>query len=387
MDSIESYAVYFATPYHGSASPLIEMIARSRFKSTRDRIANQLSKLGEQSAHVATLSYGTECAWTPEVGLAYEALTNGRPALAALQIACAVAATGGHCEVSVDSAETGYLFLQGWLMPVAGRYAVRSSADLVSMSNGELEVEFRRHNGRWEPTNRDRSEWIACSPLTTPFYMVNSGIVVDGLAFPTREQYPNATPHHPDIAESHASHIAAGWSLVTEMAPIYTSWIASTTRGALMVEHADARATTSGSCFNRPGLLFIQPTERPRYVGDCLVHECSHQHMNAYSLMAPLVNREFEESFFSPIKGQDRTTYNVLQAAHALANMILYYHEVRQHVSLKPYELKKLAMLEAWFSSDYSSALDMSKALTPAGQEFWRCIKAAVNEARLGCAA
>ena len=175
--------------------------------------------------------------------------------------------------------------------------------------------------------------------------------------------------------------IHGGWQLIVEKAPIFGAWVASTAAGCLLLEPSGSHEAQSGSCYDHPGLIAIEPPSCPVFCGELLVHECSHQHMLVYTMVAPLVAPGSDESYYSPIKRAHRTIDRVLSGAHAVGNMILYYEELRRTTTLDARSQERFDQHRSWFAEDYRSALDQSKSLTPAGWNFWHSLRDAVDSA------
>jgi len=175
--------------------------------------------------------------------------------------------------------------------------------------------------------------------------------------------------------------IAQGWKTIVSHAPAYGAWVADTAAGCLLIEPSGTHTAQSGSSYDHPGLIAIEPPECPLFCGEILVHECSHQQLLIYSMAAPLVTRGTQEMYYSPIKRATRSIDRVLTGAHAVGNMIRYYAILRQSVELDPQSCERFDRHCKWFAEDYRPAIDGSQSLTEAGRLLWTTLCQAVDHA------
>jgi HEXXH motif-containing protein len=180
-------------------------------------------------------------------------------------------------------------------------------------------------------------------------------------------------------ADSRIETIHQGWQLILEHAPVYGLWVASTAAGCLLLDRSGTQVAQSGSSFDQPGLIAIEPPDCPVFCGELLVHECSHQQLLIYGMVAPTVSADSHEVCYSPIKRANRTIDQVLIAAHAVGNMILYYAALRRTMELDRLSCERFDLHRTWFAEDYRPALDRSESLTEAGRVLWDSLCHAVD--------
>lgn len=382
MSSTADYAPMFATPYTGPATKIINSIAGARFQSLKKRIAAGLNARSPITAgEFSSFPSGHTHIWRPEAGLAQRMALDGQADLAAAQLIVAACLAGGHGQISIPLREEGWIFVSGWTVRVRTQCVVTSCEGQLRISTGSGEMHFEIAQGRATLAGTSQSAWQAYNEVDgVPFYLIDAGIVISKESFPWIADYPDAIARsrdNPSIADD-KNKILEGWKVLTDYAPIYKEWVASTMHGGLLVENQDALINTSGSSCYFPGLVYLQAAS-PTKIGECLVHECAHQHFYAYSLLAPMVEENSSEQFFSPIKHCERKLYNILLAAHAVANIIKYYDEISDHISLDEADQGKHKMLREWFDSDYCAALNVASSLTESGQRFWATTKEIVR--------
>ncbi len=147
----------------------------------------------------------------------------------------------------------------------------------------------------------------------------------------------------------------------------------------MLIESDGKHAAQSGSSYDHPGLIAIEPPECPFFCGEILVHECSHRQLLIYTMVAPLVRPDTSETCYSPIKRATRSIDRVLTGAHAVGNMIIYYATLRQTTDLDLPSQERFEQHCKWFSQDYRPALDASQSLTEAGRTLWDSLCGAVD--------
>jgi HEXXH motif-containing protein len=385
MADLASHAKLFASPTSGSAAGAVRKLAAGRLSATRRRLASALAQAGDDAAAGALLSFtaGAGSAWRPETGLALLAQRRDTLALAALQLGAALGATGGAGAVSGVLESPRWLYLDGWLLPVEGPCSVVAGG-------GSMAIRSDLGSAIFSLSAAD--SWAPVEPLDGPWASIPSGglapryITVTGLrnaieGFPWLSTPPPVRPAPVVAPAPRVAFIHGGWQLIAEKTPIFGAWVASTAAGCLLLEPSGTHEAQSGSCYDHPGLIAIEPPSCPVFCGEILVHECSHQHMLCYTMVAPLVEPGSEESSYSPIKRAHRTIDRVLSGAHAVGNMILYYEELRRTMELDARSQERFDQHRSWFAEDYRPALDQSKSLTAAGLNFWQSLRDAVDSA------
>ncbi len=391
MADLTLHAKAFASPGSGDAPGAVRPLAAGRLHGTRRRVAEALARAGVDAAARSVLAFtaGAGSAWRPETGLALQAHRAGDHALAALQLGAAYAATGGGAAIEVSLDAPTWLYLDGWLMPVEGRARLTTDAGAITVRSERGGATYTLYQGNtWIPDEAPGGPWRPHpSGGMTPRYVTASGLRHSIEGFPWISAPPSATvtpasPASPVSPEQRIAALHAGWRLILDRAPAYAAWVASTAAGCLLLESSDGVfQAQSGSSYDHPGLIAVEPPECPVFCGEILVHECSHQHMLVYTMVVPLVRPGSAEVHFSPIKRARRTIDRVLSGAHAVGNMILYYEAVRRSMALDPASQERFEQHRAWFAADYRPALDASESLTAAGRDLWQALCRAVDAA------
>jgi HEXXH motif-containing protein len=376
MIDMVSHAKAFASPDGGDNAGMVRALALGRLHSTRRRIAGALVDSGQEERARALLAFaaGAGSAWRPETGLALLAHRRQAHELAALQLAAAYAGTGGSggFEGRIDAPQ--WLYLDGWLTPVDGRcvltsdgWAIRIESDLESVTY------LASHGNHWVPEGAPKGPWTAyATGGLAPRYVTVSGLRHSVEGFPWISGTPPlAAMERPGNADSRISTIHQGWRVILDRTPVYGSWVAGTATGCLLLDSDRGHVTQSGSSDEYPGLIAIEPPDCPVFCGEILVHECSHQHLQIYSMVAPLVAAGSGETYYSPIKRARRSIDRVLCGAHAVGNMIIYYATLRRSMELDQASQMRFDRHRSWFAEDYRPALDRSESLTQAGRALW----------------
>lgn len=372
MTDIGSYAPSFASPWGGDSSGVVAALAMGRLESTR-RI------LGTSRGSEAVLAFAADGgnAWRPEIGLALLADSRGAHGLAALQF---LLACHGNLKVFLEQPE--WLYFEGWLTPVQGRCIVARDARSATIDSALGSARFENREGHWS------SPYQACGPWSVypsgglaPRYAVVTGLRNSAEGFPWVCEQPHVLHRESAGSDPRVEVIHSAWQVILEHAPSYGLWVASTAAGCLLLEQEESRVAQSGSSFDYPGLIAIAPPDCPVFCGEILVHECSHQQLLVYGMLAPMVAADSKETAYSPIKRANRTIDRVLTGAHAVGNMILYYAELCRTMKLDAASRQRYQQHCDWFRDDYRQSLDRSESLTQAGRRLWNSLCVAVDDA------
>lgn len=382
-----AYARLFASPHAGSSEGIVRKVAGSRLRRVRRDIARALVDAGEAKAAEALLGFaeGSHSAWRPETGLSLLAYRKGSITAGALQLATALAASGGKgsLEARVDSPVT--LYMEGSVITVCGACSISADGHAVAITSDHGRSLFIAADQGWAAVDAV-GPWTS-QPTTAraPRYVTATDFCGAVERFPWLTTPPQPAAVSPSsVRSADLSTICGSWQLIARGAPAYSSWLASTAVGCALLKPRGG-GPQSASSSDHPGLIAIEPPACSVFCGEMLVHECSHQQLLAYTSFAPLVNSGSDETCYSPIKRSSRPLRNVLFGGHAVGNMILYYAELRRTLILDEASTGRFRAQCAWFTEDYRVALGKSRSLTSAGRLLWSRLCDVVDE-KLGAA-
>lgn len=379
---IRACATRFASNQHGDGRAFMQAIARGRLQSVRKRVVNAAGD-GALGGRLAAIACPQHVAWSAEIGIAQALFAAAKPAASALQLALAYLRNDAELDdFESELSAPQWLYFAGAVLHADGHCRIRRDGPAAyRLTLAGEDYRLGRDGRRWVVESDGELRWAVQHSDDLPFAVAQSGIVLDREGFPYISDYPHARAgRDPAELARVMARISAGWALIEKAFPAYAPWVRDAMADALVVRNKDPDINTSGSAFDFPGLVYLEASPSATKVAECLVHECSHQYLNALHIVSPVVRLDDREAFYSPIKGVDRSTYNVLTAAHALANMMRLYSRIRECVGLDDDEADKLKIMVDWFFSDYCEALDRSKALTETGRIFWNATKAGVAE-------
>jgi HEXXH motif-containing protein len=390
MPDMLAFAPAFASPDGGQATGAVRALALARLNSTRRRIAATLEDLGQPETARALLAFaaGPGTAWRPETGLALQSLRNQAAPesstlqLAALQLVAACAGMGGSGSLETRIEAPQWLYLDGWLTPVRGCCNLTADGRSIRINSDLGRAAFLASDqNRWSPADAPSGPWTAyASGGLAPRYVTASGLRHSVEGFPWIPAPPPLDAvERPGAADPRIATIREGWRRILDLTPAYGAWVASTAAGCLLLDPNGRRTAQSGSSYDHPGLIAIEPPDCPTFCGEILVHECSHQHLLVYGMVAPLVTPGSEETSYSPIKRAHRTIDRVLTGGHAVGNMIIYYATLRRTAELDPASQERFDRHCTWFADDYRPALNRSNSLTEAGRALWSSLCKAVD--------
>jgi HEXXH motif-containing protein len=386
MVDMVSYAKAFASPDGEDSAGIVRTLALGRLNGTRRRIAGSLADAGQEETARELLAFpvGAGSAWRPETGLAMLAHRKQSHGLAALQLAAAYAGTGGSGSVESWIEAPQWLYLDGWLTAVKGRCGLRADGRSINIDSDFGSAEYLAcGENHWKPAGAPGGPWTAYSSGgLAPRYVTVSGLrnAVEGFPWISGTP-PLSGMGRPDTADARIATIHQGWRVILDRTPVYGAWVAGTAAGCLLLTPNGSGNPQSGSSDDHPGLIAIDPPDCPVFCGEILVHECSHQHLQIFSMVAPLVTAGSREMYYSPIKHACRTIDRVLCGAHAVGNMIIYYAALSRTMTLERASQERFDQQRSWFAEDYRPALDRSESLTEAGRALWGSLCNAVDHA------
>jgi HEXXH motif-containing protein len=392
MTNMLAFAPAFASPDGGEAHAVVRTLALARLNSTRRRIAAALENRGLTETAQALLAFtaGPASAWRPETGLALQSVrTQVSPdssvlQMAALQLVAACAGMGGSGCVEAQVEAPQWLYFDGWLVPVCGCCKLTSDGRSIRIDSELGEAAFLASDqNRWSPADSPPGPWTAyASGGLAPRYVSASGLRHSVEGFPwISDPPPLDRAERLDASEARIATIHEAWRRILDFTPMYGAWVASTAAGCLLLDPNGKRTAQSGSSYDHPGLIAIEPPDCPIFCGEILVHECSHQNLLVYGMVAPLVTPGSEEMSYSPIKRAHRPMDRVLTGGHAVGNMIIYYATLRQKTELDSASQERFDRHCTWFADDYRPALNQSKSLTEPGRALWSSLCQAVDSA------
>jgi len=386
MTDVTSLAPAFASPIAGDTSGAVHSLAAGRLNSTRKRVARALLESNQDQIAESLLAFsrGETSAWRPETGLALMAYRGQQNQLAALQTAAAYAGMGSVGQLIAFVEKPQWLYLDGWLTAISGHCTLSAERNSLTIHSALGTASYQvSDDRRWIPTQQALGPWSAvASGGLAPRYVSVTGLRNSVEGFPwisIPPQAPEASSALSESALARVDIIRRGWDSIVNQAPIYAPWIASTAAGCLLIDPSGTHVAQSGSSFDHPGLIAIEVPDCPLFCGEILVHECSHQQMLVYSMIAPLVKPGTQEMSYSPIKRANRPIDRVLTGAHAVGNMIIYYEILRHTIKLDPQSEDRLFRHKQWFAMDYRPALSKSESLTDAGRVLWDSLCQAVD--------
>lgn len=384
--SAAMFAPEFACPSAGDSTDIVETLARTRFDATKRVVVRALSDAGmiTTADQLAAISEPDGNTWRPETGLAQSASTQGRHDIAALQLTLANAGSGGVGSVEVEVEGEDLLFFDGWLMPVAGTSRVRADNDAVRISSGANELKFSRKQGHWVPTDEAPLIWNVHSTDVRigPKYISRTSLKnsAHGFPWPSTQGAASIQPTVKRDASEKIATIRAACELLAEHSRGYSSWMANTATGVLLLDSGGLNTASSNSGFDHPGLIALDPPECPVHCGELFVNECTRQHLLIYMMVAELVANGHGEIFYSPVKRTYMTTRRSLANAHIVGNLILYYRDLERARKLDRASRERYWLHHIAFAEECVPALDGSRQLTEAGTAMWNQIREAVLE-------
>jgi HEXXH motif-containing protein len=335
-------------PHLYSTDQHLDILATAYHKGVTKRLAKlapgapQAAELFALYKHLSdtALPVTARC-WQPEIGAVLACMSGNKidhaviHGLFALHALGVTAAWGHRLDRPLRLSMAGHLF------DVDGAFSVHADADSVAVvrHDGGLEkLLFAREDGVWrlQGQRAPQPKWQYSAPvfMTQPgFEDVYLQSYVEPSASEVEEMIidwpvPLRDGEMAQYAVRTAPQVADAMRLLERTAPYYLPWIKPLFRGMGPGPLVDGNKRQSGSFSWHPGLFSCGfPLSTP-FLAEVIVHEMSHQHFMLADSVVPLVKPgRNEEIYFSSFKGKNRNIEKILLTFHAVANMLLFWHD------------------------------------------------------------
>lgn len=253
---------------------------------------------------------------------------------AAAAFALRACAQGAAAEWELKLARPAALFWGDWVLPECD--ALNAASDgaraevKLSLGGGQTNVVFTRRGD--EPDWDCEADVPGVSRLQTfgsgtrRLRLLPCKAALDSGFFRDPEDAAKATEtFQPEVVRT----LTAALDLLEEHAPHYFEWVVRVLR-RVVVFHSTQDLLLSGNHENQLGTIHISDNLRVLSVAEMFVHEASHQYLDLLTKMGPTVDPAHKQLYYSPVKQCDRPLNKILLAYHAFANVMLFYHDVRE---------------------------------------------------------
>ncbi|WP_426106427.1 aKG-HExxH-type peptide beta-hydroxylase [Massilia sp. TSP1-1-2] len=342
---IGSYAPHlYGTDQH------LDMLATAYHKGVTKRLAKLAEADGSRAsaelfALYKTLSDSalpvTARCWQPEIGAVLACMSANNVEHAVIHGLFALHALGVGAHWGHRIAAPLRLSMAGHLFDVDGAFSVQASADQIAIvrhDSGLEKLVFERQEGNWR-LQGERPTTLAWK-YSAPVFLTQSGfesVYLQSYIEPSADDVPEMIIDWPvrqlegdmaQFAARSAPQIAAAMQLLAQTAPYYLPWIKPLFRGMGPGPLVDNNQRQSGSFSWHPGVFSCGfPLSTP-FLAEVIVHEMSHQHFMLADAVVPLVKAgRNQEIYFSSFKGKNRNIEKILLTFHAVANMVLFWHD------------------------------------------------------------
>lgn len=386
MANPESFAPFFATPYtRGDGN--IEVFAAAFLQAVHQEFNNK--RASTQSGVIFEITPRIQYeknAWSPETGIAWKAAREGRLELAALQLGFTYARLGAEGNVQGIFPKRTRLFFEGYFLEVTGHteLSVTEKEITLHMRDMSCSAHWKKYGPQWMldtlssdatflnwapvlETDKNRASYVL-----QPDYPVTS----DGYKLP--EDTDTLSYASKIATESKDNEIRQSHRYIDTFASSYRNWVNDVSSGFLLCHNPNPASTMSCSSLQLPGLILVGNGTSALQCGELLVHEASHQYLNIYGLLGGLTNNRDQELYYSPLKRSARTIDRVLYAAHATANMLLYYAETLTNGELSAKIQERMAFLLDTFDHT-RTPLEKTTGLTASGHAVYETTAAQLD--------
>jgi hypothetical protein len=367
--NIEKVSKDIAFPKDSPINIIVRELASIRSKAILRKLLFELYSVGlaDIAKSVEEWEIPNHVAQMPEIGIALTEIRNSNIILSALQLAIYYGLCGALLSVRGILTSPAILWVDGLLINCSGLTIVVADGKYVRICTlnalGEtIDFDFEA------PVANNRS-------YSLPKYCLDYGDFLIGDVFPWPPKLYNQPTHL--SALNTATH---GIKLISLAAPEYIPWLEEAYRGLLIFKVSESERFRSGTEFNLPGLIAVSDNCSPLEMAESLIHECSHQLFFLASISMRFTDSNINESFYSPIRDQHRSTQRVLIGAHAVANISRFYRRLLGCDIYRETAAERFSHFSNWFENDYVTALDSSSALTEGGKLFWRNLKEAYSD-------
>jgi HEXXH motif-containing protein len=169
--------------------------------------------------------------------------------------------------------------------------------------------------------------------------------------------------------------------------PLQAKELCDGIKAVVPLERKDREAHVSSTYNHMRGAIFLCHDEDPVLQGETLVHEFSHDKLNALLELAPVFRRgEAEARYFSPWRPDPRTLRGILLGAHAFLNVARYLGRVARRKA-GPRVRRRIQTDSAMRCLQVDAALSAVETHgepTPLGAELCRELRASLSRVVAG---
>jgi HEXXH motif-containing protein len=240
----------------------------------------------------------------------------------AAAVACALhfMVHGGAGNWRVRLPEPRRMLCGRWVLPLAGSIAAESDGSTVA-----LHIECEDHSRQLQ-FSRKAQRWNEPVTELPQFGAADRQIVLLPPSLVGPEHFTQARPVMIEPAENLVQGCRNALDLLEGSSPAYLPWVVRLIRHIVLLQ-AQNKVQQSCSAEELPGFCCISFDENPLEIGELLVHEASHQHLNLLGLLGPFADAADPRRYYSPLKRTERPLERILVAYHAAGNSILYYRD------------------------------------------------------------
>jgi len=248
--------------------------------------------------------------------------------------------------------------------------------EVVLFRPGQLEL---RAGGRvWVVPFESDFEAAQSAPfqLTRPYHEIVPGVFfaeTDNNPLSEFEAHPDKHGNRIDLG----GHPAAQWvqslraalALVDAHLPVLGEELRSVIRLCVPVGH-DLQQHLSASYEEAVGTIYLTLHPNPMTMVEALVHEGSHNKINAAFRLDPLISNGLLPLYPSPVRPDPRPLHGVVLAVHAFLPIARLYAEMLQHghdLAKSPYFRERLRQIIQVNREGLATVLEHAQP-TPAGQ-------------------
>lgn len=119
------------------------------------------------------------------------------------------------------------------------------------------------------------------------------------------------------------------FAFLSATSPGYLKWIERVLNGIVVGDMQPPYRSVSGSWEDVPGHVHVSCPHASVDMAEMLVHECAHQYFYMLERVGPMDDGSDPTLYWSPVIRMKRPLSRVLMAYHAIANVLLYYQEIK----------------------------------------------------------
>lgn len=347
-------------------------IANKWRENTSRRIAAKLHESGNTKLADQLENHPTPArAWQPALGLAVDALTQGKAPLAALQLCVSGDTTPVPSTIQAHIGEKSRLFVDGWSVDLLGDTEIKFDDRAMTIESTLGCTRFQRNGQRLQPFESTVKHPSTNTAAGFRYVVPQATTAVTG-QFPWPPHNSPKKQFGPARQARFQATLQSALSLLASTGHNSETWVTETIDGCLNIAGPRSLGVSSPKL---PGLIALGPQTSVLKCFAELVAQASQQHLFQLLLMSDLIQSGTEEIHYLPTRRVYLTTRRLLAHAHEHANVAIALRAIPAKSEYREDVESTLDHRLMAFHVECAPGLEKSQTLSASGRNLWNALR------------